>query len=196
MTDGKMNILGISCFYHDAAACLVTDGEILAAAQEERFSRRKHDYSFPSLAVEYCLRQGGIGPDDLDLVAFYDKPFIKFERILESYLSYAPRGFRSFLKAMPVWIKQKLFMRETIAGSVGFQGKVLFTEHHESHAASAFYPSPFEEAAILTIDGVGEWATASYGVGRGNEIEILSELQFPHSVGMLYTAFTYYTVFY
>ncbi len=195
MTERKIHILGISCFYHDSAACLVADGDIVAAAQEERFTRRKHDYNYPSRAIEFCLREGGLAPGDLDYVAFYDKPFVKFERILESYLAYAPHGLRSFLKAMPVWIKQKLFMRETIATNTGYQGKVLFTEHHESHAASAFYPSPFEEAAIMTLDGVGEWATASYGVGKGREIKILAELHFPHSLGMLYTAFTYYTGF-
>jgi carbamoyltransferase len=195
MSQDKINILGISCFYHDAAACLVTEGEIVAAAQEERFTRKKHDYSFPLRAVEFCLEHGRVAVEDLSYVAFYDKPFVKFERILESYLAYAPSGFASFLKAMPAWIKQKLFMRENIAKLTGYQGKILFTEHHESHAASAFYPSPFQEAAILTIDGVGEWATASYGVGRGNEINILAELQFPHSLGMLYTAFTYYTGF-
>lgn len=195
MKQDRKHILGISCFYHDAAACLVSDGEIIAAAQEERFTRKKHDYSFPEGAIDYCLKAGGIGPADLDYVVFYDKPFVKFERILESYLAYAPWGFSSFLKAMPVWIKQKLFMRETIARNTGYQGKVLFTEHHESHAASAFYPSPFREAAILTIDGVGEWATASYGIGRGSDISIAAELHFPHSLGMLYTAFTYYTGF-
>ncbi len=194
-TDGRTNILGISCFYHDAAACLVSDGEIVAAAQEERFTRKKHDYAFPEKAIAYCLGEAGLRAPDLDCVVFYDKPFVKFERILESYLAYAPHGFGSFLKAMPVWIKQKIFMRETIADGTGYRGKVLFTEHHEAHAASAFYPSPFGEAAILTIDGVGEWATASYGVGRGSDIDIMAELHFPHSLGMLYTAFTYYTGF-
>jgi carbamoyltransferase len=195
VTEAKVHILGLSCFYHDSAACLVTDGEIVAAAQEERFTRRKHDYEFPHHAVRFCLERAGIAPSELRCVIFYDKPFVKFERILESYLAYAPLSIRSFLTAMPVWIKKKLFMRETIANAVGFGGKVLFAEHHESHAASAFFPSPFREAAILTVDGVGEWATASYGIGRDNDLSILAELHFPHSLGMLYTAFTYYTGF-
>mgnify|MGYP000179819848 CR=1 FL=1 len=156
-----MNILGISAFYHDSAACLVRDGEIIAAAQEERFTRKKHDYNFPINAVEYCLKEAGIKAEDLDYVGFYDKPFIKFERILYSYLAYAPIGIKSFFKSIPLWIKQKLFIRDLVKKELGYTGEVLFTEHHESHAASAFYPSPFEEAAILTLDGVGEWATTT-----------------------------------
>lgn len=190
-----MNILGISAFYHDSAACLVRDGEIIAAAQEERFTRKKHDFSFPTNAVEYCLKEAGINAEELDYVGFYDKPFIKFERILYSYLAYAPIGIKSFFKSIPLWIKQKLFIRDVIKRELGYNGKVLFSEHHESHAASAFYPSPFSEAAILTIDAVGEWTTTSYGIGKENDISILSELKFPHSLGLLYSAFTYYTGF-
>jgi carbamoyltransferase len=190
-----VNILGISAYYHDSAACLVRDGEIIAAAQEERFSRKKHDHRFPVLAVEYCLREGSISVEQLDYVVFYDKPFQKFERLIETYLDYAPQGIRSFLKAMPLWLREKLRMREEIAKDCGFSGTVLFTEHHESHAASAFFPSPFESAAILTIDGVGEWATSSHGYGRGNEIHLAAETHFPHSLGLLYSAFTYYTGF-
>lgn len=191
-----MHILGISAFYHDSAACVVTDGRIVAAAQEERFTRKKHDYSFPTHAVDYCLREAGLSPEQLDLVAFYDKPWLKFERLLETYLSYAPAGIRSFMLAMPLWLKQKLWMREMIKDELaGYEGEVLFPEHHQSHAASAFYPSPFDRAAILTIDGVGEWATASWGTGNGNEIDIRYEMKFPHSLGLLYSAFTYYTGF-
>ena len=190
-----MNILGISAFYHDSAACLVQDGKIAAAAQEERFTRKKHDHSFPKNAVAYCLREKGLAPGDLDFAAFYDKPFVKFERILETYLAYAPRGIQSFIKSMPLWVKQKLWIKELIANDVGCKGKILFPEHHESHAASAFFPSPFQEAAFLTIDGVGEWTTASFGVGKDNQIDLLSEIKFPHSLGLLYTAFTYYTGF-
>jgi carbamoyltransferase len=189
-------ILGISAYYHDSAACLVRDGEIVAAAQEERFTRKKHDADFPTHAAAYCLREGGLTPAELDYIGFYDKPLLKFERILENYLGVAPRGLRSFLTAMPVWLKEKLFTRDTILRKFpGFQGKMLFTEHHESHAASAFYPSPFAEAAVLTMDGVGEWATSSYGAGRGKDLELLGELHYPHSLGMLYSAFTYYTGF-
>ena len=190
-----MNILGISAFYHDSAACLVRDGEIVAAAQEERFTRKKHDASFPANAIDYCLKTGGIQAGDLDYVVFYEKPFLKFERILETYLAYAPRGIRSFIKAMPVWIKQKLWLKEEIAGKLGYQGKILFTDHHESHAASAFFPSPFKEAAVITMDGVGEWATSSFGIGRDNELHVKKEIHFPHSLGLLYSAFTYYTGF-
>jgi len=191
-----MNILGISAYYHDSAACLVRDGDIVAAAQEERFSRKKHDHRFPTEAVRYCLDEAGLAARDLDLVVFYDKPLRKFERLLESYLGVAPRGLGSFLAAMPVWLKEKLFTRDVLRRSLdGFEGEFLFGEHHESHAASAFYPSPFEEAAVLTMDGVGEWATSSYGFGRGNELELLGELRYPHSLGMLYSAFTYYTGF-
>ena len=190
-----MNILGISAFYHDSAACLVKDGEVIAAAQEERFTRKKHDFSFPSNAVEYCLKEAGINAKELDYVGFYDKPFIKFERILYSYIAYAPIGIKSFFKSIPLWIKQKLFIRDIIKKELGYTGKVLFPEHHESHAASAFYPSPFSEAAILTVDAVGEWTTTSYGIGKENDISIESELKFPHSLGLLYSAFTYYTGF-
>ena len=189
-------ILGISAYYHDSAACLVRDGEIVAAAQEERFTRKKHDAGFPAHAVAYCLREGGLEAAQLDHVGFYDKPLLKFERLLENYCGVAPRGLRSFLTAMPVWMKEKLFTREQIRKALGgYAGPVLFAEHHESHAASAFYPSPFTEAAVLTIDGVGEWATSSYGVGRGKDLELLAELHYPHSLGMLYSAFTYYTGF-
>ena len=190
-----MDILGISAYYHDSAACLVRDGEIVAAAQEERFSRQKHDHRFPQNAVSYCLREGGIKPPDLDYIVFYDKPLQKFERLLETYLDYAPGGIRSFLQAIPLWLREKLWIREHIAKQCQYDGKLLFTEHHESHAASAFFPSPFESAAILTIDGVGEWATSAYGRGHNNEIHVLGEVHFPHSLGLLYSAFTYYTGF-
>jgi carbamoyltransferase len=188
-------ILGISAFYHDSAACLLRDGEIIAAAQEERFTRKKGDASFPERAVQYCLSAGGITATDLASVGFYDKPLLKFERILETYLGVVPRGFRSFLMAGPLWIKEKLFMDKQIRDGLGYHGPVLYGEHHESHAASAFFPSPFQEAAILTMDGVGEWATASYGVGRGNDLELINELHWPDSLGLLYSAFTYYTGF-
>jgi len=188
-------ILGISAFYHDSAACLLRDGIIVAAAQEERFTRRKGDASFPECAVEYCLREGGIEASELSYVGFYDKPLLKFERILETYLGIAPGGFPSFLKAGPLWIKEKLHMEKQIRDGLGYEGQILYAEHHESHAASAFFPSPFEEAAILTMDGVGEWATASLGVGRGNDIELLSEIRWPDSLGLLYSAFTYFTGF-
>jgi carbamoyltransferase len=189
-------ILGLSAYYHDSAACLVVDGEIVAAAQEERFTRKKHDFNFPAKAVAYCLQEGGVAKaDDLDYVVFYDKPFLKFERLLETYTRYAPVGIASFLQAMPLWLKKKLWMRENLADELDYSGKILFTEHHESHAASAYFPSPFEKAAILTIDGVGEWATASLGVGEGNKIRLLKEIHFPHSLGLLYSAFTYFTGF-
>ncbi len=188
-------ILGISAFYHDSAACLVRDGEIVAAASEERFTRKKGDADFPARAVEYCLREAGITMGEVDHVGFYDKPLLKFERILETYLGIAPRGVGSFLKAGPLWIKDKLFMDAQIKSALDWKGEVLYSEHHESHAASAFLPSPFEEAAILTLDGVGEWATASQGVGRGHDFEILSELHWPDSLGLLYSAFTYFTGF-
>ena len=190
-----MNILGISCFYHDSAACLVRDGEIIAAVQEERFTRKKHDPSFPINAISYCLIEAGIDSKNLDFVVFYDKPFVKFERILEVALSYAPDGISQFIQAIPSIIKQKLWVTEIIKKELGFNGKILFTEHHESHAASAFYPSPFKEAAFLTIDGVGEWETASFGVGRENNLEIQQFLRFPNSLGLLYSAFTYYIGF-
>lgn len=191
----KTYILGISCFYHDAAACLVTDGEVVAAAEEERFSRRKHDPSFPSRAAAFCLERAGIGAGRLDHVVFYEKPFLKFERIAESFLAAAPRSLRTFLDAAPVWAKEKLFLPGIVARETGYPGRCLFTSHHEAHAAAAFYPSPFPEAAILTMDGVGEWATASWGAGRGGGIEIGGELRFPHSPGLLYSAFTRYLGF-
>ncbi|MCE3250749.1 MAG: Carbamoyltransferase [Geminicoccaceae bacterium] len=197
-----MRILGLSAFYHDSAAALLDDGRIVAAAQEERFTRKKHDSGFPRHAVAYCLAEAGIGLDQVDHIAFYDKPFLKFERLLETYLAFAPRGFASFRMAMPVWLKEKLFQKRLLVeklkeqgGERDLEGRLLFTEHHQSHAASAFYPSPFEEAAVLTIDGVGEWATTSVGVGRGRELEMIKELHFPHSLGLLYSAFTYYTGF-
>ena len=190
-----MNILGISCFYHDSAACLVRDGEIIAAVQEERFTRKKHDSIFPINSISWCLQEGGITVKELDFVAFYDKPFIKFERILETFLTYAPSGIRQFVQAIPLWLKEKLWIPELIKKELDYEGKILFTEHHESHAASAFYPSPFGEAAFLTMDGVGEWDTASFGIGKGNDIKILYTLRFPHSLGLLYSAFTYYTGF-
>ena len=190
-----VHILGLSAYYHDSAAALVRDGEIVAAAQEERFTRKKHDHAFPANAVAYCLREAGISADRLDHVVFYDKPLQKFDRLLETYLDYAPAGIRSFLQAMPLWLREKLWMRENIAEQFGASVKVLFTEHHESHAASAFFPSPFDSAAVLTIDGVGEWATSAYGYGRGNELHLLAETRFPHSIGLLYSAFTYYTGF-
>ena len=190
-----MNILGISAFYHDSAACLVRDGEIIAAAQEERFTRKKHDASFPDNAIEFCLKTGGIQVSDLDYVGFYDKPFIKFERILETYLGIAPKGLKQYLSAIPVWLKDKLWTRGNIRKNLGYDGPVIFSEHHESHAASAFFPSPFKEAAILTMDGVGEWATSSLALGKNNKIELLQELHFPHSIGLLYSAFTYYLGF-
>lgn len=190
-----MNILGISAFYHDSAAALVQGGDIVAAAQEERFTRKKHDSGFPFRAVESCLKAAGLSIADIEYVAFYEKPFLKFERLLETYLSFAPRGISSFLKAMPVWMKEKLWMKEILARDLGYKGPILFPKHHSSHAASAFYPSPFERAAFLTMDGVGEWTTTSFGTGAGNTIRILSELKFPHSLGLLYSAFTYYTGF-
>jgi carbamoyltransferase len=190
-------ILGISAFYHDSAAALVVDGEIVAAAQEERFSRTKHDERFPDQAIEYCLAEAGLTPKDLDYVGFYDKPFLKFERLLETYLAFSPRGFRPFLQAMPVWLRQKLHLRRELNRGLGdaFKKGYVFAEHHQSHGASAFFPSPFDEAAILTVDGVGEWATASYGVGHGNRITLTHELRFPHSPGLLYSAFTYFCGF-
>ncbi len=202
---GKLtSILGVSAYYHDSAACLIQNGKIVAAAQEERFTRKKHDAGFPSHAVEFCLRQGGVGMHDVDYLVFYDKPFVKFERLLETYLSYAPKGLGSFLTAIPVWIKEKLFLRNLLEKAfrqVGSLGKkenlppLLFGEHHESHAAAAFFPSPYEEAVVLCMDGVGEWATTSAWVGRGNQLTPLWEIPFPHSIGLLYSAFTYYTGF-
>jgi carbamoyltransferase len=190
-----MYILGISAFYHDSAACLIKDGEILSAAQEERFTRKKHDHNFPIKAIEFCLKDAGIVVEQIDLVAFYDKPFLKFERLLETYLAYAPVGIKSFIKAMPLWIKEKLWMKEMIKDKLGYTGKIIFPEHHESHAASAFYPSPYNKAAILTMDGVGEWTTTSYGIGDGNDVKLIADIKFPHSLGLLYSAITYYTGF-
>jgi carbamoyltransferase len=189
-------ILGLSAYYHDSAACLVVDGRIVAAAQEERFTRKKHDAAFPAQAVAYCLREAGLTPADLTLVGFYEKPLVKFERLLETYVASAPRGWKSYLMAMPLWLSEKLWMSDDIADHLeGYKGEILFGEHHESHAASAFFPSPFEQAAVVTIDGVGEWATSSIGVGKGNDLELLSELRFPHSLGLLYSAFTYFAGF-
>ena len=197
-----MRVLGVSAFYHDSAAALVADGEIVAAAQEERFTRKKHDPGFPTRAIEYCLKTEGVSLDQVDFVAFYDKPFLKFERLLETYLAFAPRGFQSFRMAMPIWMKEKLFQKNLLAQELkkiqdikGLDDKLLFTEHHQSHAASAFFPSPFENAAVLTIDGVGEWTTTSVGIGSGRELNMTKELHFPHSLGLLYSAFTYYTGF-
>ena len=198
------SILGVSAYYHDSAACLIQNGRIVAAAQEERFTRKKHDAGFPSHAVEYCLRQGGVGMRDVDYLVFYDKPFVKFERLLETYLSYAPKGLGSFLTAIPVWIKEKLFLRNLLEKAFRQVGSLekkdnlpplLFGEHHESHAAAAFFPSPYEEAVVLCMDGVGEWATTSAWIGRGNQLTPLWEIPFPHSIGLLYSAFTYYTGF-
>jgi len=197
-----MKVLGISAFYHDSAAALVVDGDIVAAAQEERFTRKKHDARFPGHAVDYCLREGGVTLDGIDYIAFYDKPLLKFERLLETYLAFAPKGFKSFSMAIPVWLKEKLFLKNLLTKELrsrGTQGDVeqrlLFSEHHLSHAASAFFPSPFDEAAVLTMDGVGEWATTSLAHGRGNSLDVLREIHFPHSLGLLYSAFTYYTGF-
>ncbi len=188
-------ILGLSAYYHDSAACLLVDGKIVAAAQEERFTRKKHDAAFPRNAALWCLKEAGLPLAKLDHVAFYDKPLVKFERLFETYLEYAPRGFTSFRRAMPLWIADRLWMSERLGKDLGWNGKVLFGDHHESHAASAFYPSPFEEAAVLTMDGVGEWATSSVGLGRGNTLDMISEMRFPHSVGLLYSAFTYFCGF-
>jgi len=188
-------ILGISAYYHDSAACLLRDGEIVAAAQEERFTRVKHDARFPEHAVRACLREGGIGVEGLDCVAFYDKPFLKFDRILETHLAIAPRGLLPFVQAIPPWLGEKLWMPDLISKALGYHGAIVFPEHHESHAASAFFPSPFSRAAFLTMDGVGEWATSSWGVGQGNRVELMAELRFPHSLGLLYSAFTYHAGF-
>jgi carbamoyltransferase len=197
-----MQILGISAFYHDSAAALINDGKIVAAAQEERFSRKKQDSAFPQAAIDYCLAEAGIALADVDYIAFYDKPFLKFERLVETYVAFAPRGFESFRMAMPVWLKEKLFQKTLLrdklreeAPDYNWDNRLLFAEHHQSHAASAFYPSPFEHAAILTMDGVGEWATTSLGIGQGNHVEMTREIHFPHSLGLLYSAFTYYTGF-
>ena len=198
-----MYILGISAFYHDSAACLLKDGEIVAAAQEERFTRKKHDAGFPTHAIQYCLKEAGIAAKDIDNVVFYEKPFVKFERLLETYLAFAPKGFTSFAKAMPVWIKDKLFqksalineLKSTLDENVNWRERLLFSEHHLSHAASAYYPSPFDSAAVLTLDGVGEWTTTSLAIGKGSDLQVVKEIHFPHSLGLLYSAFTYYTGF-
>ena len=198
-----MYILGISAFYHDSAACLLKDGEIIAAAQEERFTRKKHDAGFPHHAILYCLKEAGVAAKDIDNVVFYEKPFVKFERLLETYLAFAPKGFTSFAKAMPVWIKDKLFqksalikeLKSTLDESVDWRERLLFSEHHLSHAASAYYPSPFDSAAVLTLDGVGEWTTTSLAIGKGSDLKVVKEIHFPHSLGLLYSAFTYYTGF-
>lgn len=198
-----MHILGLSAYYHDSAACLLRDGDIVAAAQEERFSRKKHDSGFPVHAIQYCLREGALKPSDIDYIVFYDKPFVKFERLLETYLSFAPKGFRSFATSMPLWLKDKLFQKSVLikqldslwGKDVDWAARLLFSEHHLSHAASAFFPSPFERAAVLTMDGVGEWTTTSLAVGEGNALTIHKEIHFPHSLGLLYSAFTYYTGF-
>src|SRR6267142_3299877 len=197
-----MKILGISAYYHDAAAALLVDGQVAAAAQEERFTRKKHDSSFPHHAIRSCLEVTGTRASEIDYVAFYDKPFLKFERLLETYLAFAPRGFNSFRMAMPLWLKEKLFQKTLLRDEMkrwqpdfDWQKRLLFGEHHQSHAASAFFPSPYEEAAVLCMDGVGEWATTSLGWGQGNKLEMLKELHFPHSLGLLYSAFTYYTGF-
>ena len=192
-----MNILGISAFYHDSAAALVRDGKIVAAAQEERFTRKKHDPDFPAKAIEYCLAEAEISPGDLDYVAFYEKPYLKFERLLETYLAFAPSGFGSFRQAIPMWLREKLHLRRVLRKGLGreYTGPLVFPEHHETHAASAFFPSPFDEAAVLTVDGVGEWATSTIAVGEGNQVRILQEQRFPHSLGLLYSAFTYYCGF-
>jgi carbamoyltransferase len=198
-----MHILGISAFYHDSAACLISNGEIIAAAQEERFTRKRHDADFPSHAIEFCLQQGAIKNSHIDYVVFYDKPFLKFERLFETYLAYAPRGYKSFATSLPVWLKDKLFQKKSIANElhkvlgdeIDWEGRLLFSEHHLSHAASAFFPSPFQSAAVLTMDGVGEWTTTSMAHGNGNQLSILKEIKFPHSLGLLYSAKTYYTGF-
>lgn len=198
-----MRILGISAYYHDSAACLVVDGEIIAAAQEERFTRKKHDSGFPSNATRYCLSEAGLRPVDIDYIVFYDKPFLKFERLFETYLAFAPKGFRSFATSLPIWLKDKLFQKTVISNAlkeewgrdIDWSERLLFSEHHLSHAASAFFPSPFEEAAVLTMDGVGEWTTTSLAIGKGNQLSVHKEIHFPHSLGLLYSAFTYYTGF-
>ena len=198
-----MYILGLSAFYHDSAACLLKDGDIVAAAQEERFTRKKHDASFPHHSINYCLKQAGISANQVTNIVFYEKPFVKFERLLETYLAFAPKGFKSFAKAMPIWIKDKLFqksilikeIKNTLGSEIDWRERLLFSEHHLSHAASAFYPSPFKKAAILTLDGVGEWTTTSLAIGEGKNLKVLKEIHFPHSLGLLYSAFTYYTGF-
>ncbi len=197
-----MRVLGLSAYYHDSAAVLVDDGVIVAAAQEERFTRKKHDAGFPTHALRFCLERGQLSWKDIDKVVFYDKPFLKFERLLETYLHFAPRGFESFRMAIPLWLREKLFLKDLLLKEIKkldeakrWNGELLFSEHHLSHAASAFYPSPYEEALVLTMDGVGEWATTSAAIGRGASLEVIKEIHFPHSLGLLYSAFTYYTGF-
>ena len=197
-----MRVLGISAFYHDSAAALIEDGRILSAAQEERFTRRKHDARFPRRAIDFCLGQAGLSLSEVNYIAFYDKPFVKFERLLETYLAFAPRGFKSFRMAMPIWLREKLFQKRVLRraltefnGGLDPSDRLLFAEHHQSHAASAFFASPFKQAAILTLDGVGEWATTSAGLGNDNQLEMIKEIHFPHSLGLLYSAFTYYAGF-
>ncbi|MEK9754764.1 MAG: carbamoyltransferase N-terminal domain-containing protein, partial [Rhodospirillaceae bacterium] len=197
-----MRSLGISAFYHDSAAALIDGGDIIAAAQEERFTRKKHDQAFPENAIRYCLNAGGTTLHEVDFVVFYDKPFLKFERLLETYIAFAPRGFKSFKMAIPMWLKEKLFQKDLLRkqfrafdDAFDWQAKLLFAEHHQSHAASAFFPSPFEDAVVLTMDGVGEWATTSVALGHGNKLDMVKEIHFPHSIGLLYSAFTYYTGF-
>jgi len=198
-----VRILGISAYYHDSAACLIENGEVIAAAQEERFSRIKNDSSFPKEAIEYVLSRGSYCNEDIDYIAFYDKPILKFDRLLETYLAFAPKGFKNFKVSLPIWLKDKIFQKnilvkeitDLLGNSVDWKSKLIFSEHHLSHAASAFYPSPFEESAILTMDGVGEWATTSIALGQTNNIEVIKEIHFPHSLGLLYSAITYYTGF-
>lgn len=198
-----MNILGISAYYHDSAACLVVNGDIVSAAQEERFTRKKHDSEFPINAINYCLTEAKLAASDIDYVVFYDKPFLKFERLFETYLAFAPRGFKSFATSLPVWVKDKLFqksviidaLKENLGKDIEWSERLLFSEHHLSHAASAFFPSPFEDAAVLTMDGVGEWATTSLAIGHGNKLTVQNEIHFPHSLGLLYSAITYYIGF-
>src|SRR5215831_11634657 len=198
-----MRILGLSAFYHDSAAAVVEDGRIVAAAQEERFTRKKHDARFPVNALNYCLTESGVGLDGIDNVVFYDKPFLKFERLMQTYATFAPHGFTSFRMAIPLWLREKLFLKDLLLkelrkkgkGGGAWNGQLLFSEHHLSHAASAFFPSPFDEAVVLTMDGVGEWATTSAAIGKGSTLEVYKEIHFPHSLGLLYSAFTYYTGF-
>ena len=199
----SMYILGLSAFYHDSAACLLKNGDIIAAAQEERFTRKKYDARFPHHSIKYCLKHAGISADQVANVVFYEKPFVKFERLLETYLAFAPKGFKSFAMAMPAWIKDKLFQKSilikeltnTLGAGINWRERLLFSEHHLSHAASAFYPSPFDSAAVLTLDGVGEWTTTSLAIGKGSDLKVVKEIHFPHSLGLLYSAFTYYTGF-
>ena len=190
-----MYVLGISAFFHDSAACLIKDGQVIAAAQEERFSRIKHDPSFPKEAIKFCLKYASIDIHDVEIIAFYEKPWLKFDRLLKTYLMFAPRGVSSFVEAMPTWLKDKLWLQRNVRKELNFRGKIVFPDHHVSHASGAFFPSPFSNAALITMDGVGEWATASYGVGKSNHLNLIEEMHFPHSLGLLYSAFTYYCGF-